>query len=312
MIKRLLMRIYKKINEPKRRKEKREQLIKSGFYIVSEKANPDNILIDTCAIKNKKGLDVIDASEKVSILYAVIEEMDKKKADINGKKNRRQEEQNFICNISKYSMQMLENPKYNLIPYRNTNNEYVDNIILRYLESKSKRKRPTLLTADKLFAVKAKCLGFEYILITGKQEKKTKKETQKTETQKSDKTKLPETKTPEKKVTKKINVVGIVISYIENNITIKRFCRDSIIFLVKADECKEIKLNTENIDVNSFDYIVAIKYMTKYKMVRISKISIEKEDIIQDVNDCKFVNEIYKLPIHETVLEQAKNLLAKV
>lgn len=260
----------------------------------------------------------------MNVLYAVLEEMDKKKAEINKKRNKTQKEREFISNVSKYLDEILQNSKYKIILCYNKNNEYVDNIILRYLKFIPRMKRPTLLTADKLLAAKAKGLHLEYIYITENQIKKTKKEktkskkveTKKVESQqdssKNVKPEIVKNPTPKKQINKKINVVGVLVSYIENNVTIKKYCKDSIIFLVKANECKEISSNLEIIDAKTFDYIVAIKYMTKYKTIRISKIAIEKEDIIQDINYCKFVNEIYKLPIHETVLEQAKNLIAKV
>ena len=50
--------------------------------IVSEKADPDNILIDTCAFTNKRGTKLIEESEKVNVLYVILEEMDKKKWEI--------------------------------------------------------------------------------------------------------------------------------------------------------------------------------------------------------------------------------------
>ena len=227
MIKRLLMRIKtkkeEKITEEKKRKEKREQLIKDELYIVSENANPDNILLDTCALKNEKGLNIIKESNKVNVLYAVLEEMDKKKAEINKKRNKTQKEREFISNVSKYLDEILQNSKYKIILCYNKNNEYVDNIILRYLKFMPRRKRPTLLTADKLLAAKAKGLHLEYIYITENQIKKTKKEkikskkveTKKVESQqdssKNVKPEIVKNPTPKKQINKKINVVGVLV-----------------------------------------------------------------------------------------------------
>lgn len=319
MIKRLLMRIKTKKEEKIKEEKKREELRKDGLYIVSENANPDNILLDTCALKNKKGFDIIKASNKVNILFAVLEEMDKIKRKIGKKKHKTRKEWEFISNVSKFLDEILQNSKYKIILRYNKKNEYVDNIILRYLKFIPRRKRPTLLTADKLLAAKARGQHLEYIYITEKQIKKTKSkksETKKVESQqdstKNDEPEIVKNQTPKKSINNKINVVGISISYNKNNITIKKYCMQSKIFLVKHNKCKQISSNTESIDSNSFDYIVAINYMTKYKAVKIVKIKIEKEDIVQEINCCNFVNEIYKLPIHETVLEQAKNLIAKV
>lgn len=78
MIRQILIRIREKILEEERKEERRKQLIKSGDYIVSENADVNNILIDTCAI-NKRGLNIIERSRKVSVLYATLEEIEKKK-----------------------------------------------------------------------------------------------------------------------------------------------------------------------------------------------------------------------------------------
>ena len=312
MIKKLLIRIKtkkeEKVLKENKRKEKKEKLKKDSSYIVSENANPDNILIDTCALSCKKGSKVIDSSEKVNVLYTVIAEMDKKKADINRKKCKSRQEGILISNILKYSKEMLENPKYNLIKYSYDNKmEYVDDIMLKYLSGVPKRKRPTLLTADKLLAVKAKCLNLEYILITTGQKENGKEKIQSEQKlQNIDEENIKE-KTPEEKKDKKTaGILGKVISYTQDNVKIKSYCKDSIIFLVNADKCKELNSNVENVIKTHFDYFVIIKYMSKYKMVRIVKVMIKK-DIEEEVYDCKFVNEIYKLPIHENVLETAKN-----
>lgn len=50
-------------------------------------------------------------------------------------------------------------------------------------------------------------------------------------------------------------------------------------------------------------------YITKQKVVRIYKMIIYG-GILKEQYDCKFVNEIYKLPIHEEILENAKNQLS--
>lgn len=312
MIKQILIRIKvrkeEKILEENKRKKKKEQLKNDSSYVISENANPDNILIDTCALSCKKGTKVIDASEKVNVLYTVISEMDKKKADINRKKHKSRQEYTLVSNILKYSKEMLENPKYNLIKYCYDNKkEYVDDIILKYLKGVPKRKRPTLLTADKLLAVKAKCLNLEYILITaGQKENGTENIQTEQKLQNTNKEKAKEQTPEEKKDKKAVSILGKVISYTQDNVKIKSYCKDSIIFLVNEDKCNELNTNIDNILDKSFDYLAVVKYMRKYKVVRIAKITIKK-DIEKEVYDCKFVNEIYKLPIHENVLETAKN-----
>lgn len=59
---------------------------------------------------------------------------------------------------------LQDNTKYRLVPWKWTNTGYTDYIILDYLENLPINERPTLLTADQNLALKAKCLGFEYIL----------------------------------------------------------------------------------------------------------------------------------------------------
>lgn len=340
MIRQILIRIREKILEEERKEERRKQLIKSGDYIVSENADANNILIDTCAI-NKRGLNIIERSRKVSVLYATLEEIEKKKFEIKRKSNGNK----FLVNLSKCLNLILQNPNFKVILVENKENEYVDDVVLRYLKHIPKRKRPTLLTADKLLAAKAKGMNIEYICIVLDSQTQT---PEKTETKKAEVTKAETKKveTPQKKsesikskqseknleqqknienksaecpkTTKnakeqKVNVVGKEISYSEGKIKIVNYSKDGKIFSIKANECEELNLslNRENIFEKEIDYIVATKYLPKYKIVKIVKI-VFGEEILQEAYECKFVNEIYKLPIHEEVLEKAKNQLAGV
>ena len=337
MIRQILIRIREKILEEERKEERRKQLIKSGDYIVSENADVNNILIDTCAI-NKRGLNIIERSRKVSVLYATLEEIEKKKFEIKRKNNANK----FLVNLSKCLNLILQNPNFKVILVENKENEYVDDVVLRYLKHIPKRKRPTLLTADKLLAAKAKGMNIEYICIVldsqtqtpekteTKKAEVTKAETKKVETpqkqSESIKSKQPEKNLEQQKniedkssecpkTTKnakepKVNVVGKIISYSEGKLKIVNYSKDGKIFSIKANECEELNLplNRENIFEKEIDYLVATKYLPKYKIVKI----VFGEEILQEAYECKFVNEIYKLPIHEEVLEKAKNQLAGV
>lgn len=293
MIRQILIRIRKKILEEERKEERREQLIKSGDYIVSENADVNNILIDTCAI-NKRGLNIIERSRKVSVLYATLEEIEKKKFEIKRKSNGNK----FLVNLSKCLNLILQNPNFKVILVENKENEYVDDVVLRYLKHTPKRKRPTLLTADKLLAAKAKGMNIEYICIVLDSQTQT---PEKTETKKVE--------------TQKIQALGHVFWYEEGKLKIDRNsnCMDSKVFFIKEGKCEELNLslNEENIFEKEIDYLVVTKYLPKYKIVKIVKI-VFGEEILQEVYKCKFVNEIYKLPIHEEVLEKAKNQLAGV
>ena len=290
MIRQILIRIREKILEEERKEEKRKQLIKSGDYIVSENADVNNILIDTCAI-NKRGLNIIERSRKVSVLYATLEEIEKKKFEIKRKSNGNK----FLVNLSKCLNLILQNPNFKVILVENKENEYVDDVVLRYLKHIPKRKRPTLLTADKLLAAKAKGMNIEYICIVLDSQTQT---PEKTETKKVE--------------TQKIQALGHVFWYEEGKLKIDRNsnCMDSKVFFIKEGKCEELNLslNEENIFEKEIDYLVVTKYLPKYKIVKI----VFGEEILQEVYKCKFVNEIYKLPIHEEVLEKAKNQLAGV
>lgn len=347
MIRQILIRIREKILEEERKEERRKQLIKSGNYIVSENADANNILIDTCAIQSSNGLQIIQNSRKASILYVTLEEIEKKKLEIKKKAIKNRNDYKFLSNLTECVKLILQNTNFKVILVYNKKNEYVDDIILKYLRRIPKRKRPTLLTEDKLLAAKAKGLGIEYICIVPDSQIQT-AENVKAETKKKEATKVETKKveTPQKKsesikskqseknleqqknienksaecpkTTKnakepKVNVVGKVISYSEGKIKIVNYSKDGKIFSIKANECEELNLslNRENIFEKEIDYLVATKYLPKYKIVKIVKI-VFGEEILQEAYECKFVNEIYKLPIHEEVLEKAKNQLAGV
>lgn len=83
-------------------------------------------------------------------------------------------------------------------------------------------------------------------------------------------------------------------------------CRYSSVFLIKGDKCKELKIEKDITIDEPFDYIACTMYITKKKIVRIYKIGVN-EGIYKEQYDCKFINEIYRLPIHDNVLENAKN-----
>lgn len=324
MIRQILIRIREKILEEERKEERREQLIQSGNYIVSKNANMDNILIDTCAMQSKKGLYIIEKSRRANILYATLEEIDKKKVEIIRKRIKEPRDNEFIANVAKCMKEIIQNPKFKVILVRNKCGEYVDNIILKYLKRIPKRKRPTLLTEDKVLAAKAKGMGIEYICIIPDVKKKTEvRKVENSETKKVVSSKKQpkniESKSNKVKVannqkSQKVNVSGKAISYTKGgSLKIKSYSNDSKVFLVKADECEELKLdmNKENIIEKEFDYLVATIYLPKYKRVRLTQI-IFGEETKKEVYECQLVNEIYQIPLHEEILEKAKNQLVSV
>lgn len=127
-------------------------------FIKSPKAQTKKVIIDTCTVAFDKCIDVIEAADSVTVLYCVIREFG------NLKKN---EEKSVEL---KYKIRILEdtllktfNGKYHLVPYRYKDAREADDIIIDYLLELPANERPTLVTADKNLALKAKCLGFEFI-----------------------------------------------------------------------------------------------------------------------------------------------------
>jgi len=126
--------------------------------VQSDNANYDNILVDTCALTSEQGRNVIDNAKQVTFIFATLEEMDKKKK--NSKKS-------FTENIKEYTSKILTSPdKYMLSRFSGYSGEqYVDNILLQYLQILPKQIRPTLLTADRNLAAKAAAFELNYIFV---------------------------------------------------------------------------------------------------------------------------------------------------
>lgn len=125
--------------------------------LFSPNADVNNIALDTCAFKNKTMRDIIENSKTVTVIYAILREFDK------------------VCNQASVSNElkhyikeeedkMLQSKgKYRLVPYNWKNTSYTDEIILDYILTLPYRERPTILTADRNFALRAECLGINYI-----------------------------------------------------------------------------------------------------------------------------------------------------
>lgn len=138
----------------------------------SVSANPNNILVDTCALGSHECLDIIERADSVTFIYSTLTEMDKKEKEIS--KLLKEKLPNvksahvslLLCNIRRYIGKILENPDKFMLShfsgYPNTN--YVDDVLLQYLALLPKQIRPTLLTADKKLSCKALAQGFDYIL----------------------------------------------------------------------------------------------------------------------------------------------------
>ena len=136
----------------------------------SVSANPNNILVDTCALASQECLDIIEKADSVTFIYSTLTEMDKKEKEISKLIKRKlpniKSTHMLLHNIRQYIGKILENPDKFMLShfsgYPNTN--YVDDVLLQYLALLPKQIRPTLLTADKKLSCKALAQGFDYIL----------------------------------------------------------------------------------------------------------------------------------------------------
>lgn len=267
-----------------KKKKERELLKKDGSFIISENADPKNIIVDTCAFSSQKSINIIEKSTNVTVLYQIIKEMEKVALKKHDKEN------GFLLyNIRHYVFKMLlDKPKYHLIKYKN-DNSYVDDILIEYLETLKEKQRPTLLTADKMLSLKAKCLGIEFILVAESLGKKTDDEGSKE---------------------KYTNMFGVKVSYYDKKVRIERIDKNANAYVIVGERYEEIE-NEKEMQSTDLDYVVILKKDKKNKRVRVAKLKISKDKINNEQKECYVINEIYKLDIHPELQEIIKNLLIK-
>lgn len=147
--------------------------------IQSDNVDYNNILVDTCALQTVNGRKIIDNAEHVTFTFATLEEMDQKKREFNKRKVQVNDDLAKLAKqIPIYTSKILTSPdKYMVSKFTGYSDEnYVDNVLLQYLEILPKQIRPTLLTQDRNLAAKAKALELSYIFIdkndTGQNDKK--------------------------------------------------------------------------------------------------------------------------------------------
>lgn len=144
-----------------------EQVLKElheGIQVCSDDVNFNNLLIDTCALTRDKTKELIDRAEHVTFINATIEEMDRKKI-CRDKLNKPLME--LAKNVRKYvNLILSDSEKYMLSLFLGMYDErYADNILIQYQQILPRQIRPTLLTADKELAIKARMYGVPYILL---------------------------------------------------------------------------------------------------------------------------------------------------
>lgn len=218
--------------------------------------------------------------------------MDELKRKIK-KKYINKQEKFLLDNIIFYEKQCIKKSKYHLIFDKHKGkNDYEDENIMLFIEKISEEKRPTLLTADKNLAAKAKSCGFEYILIANHSIKESKgKENIKGGL-----------------VNDKINLYGIEFQLQETKIAIKKYNPKPQIYFVNGETIKLSEKYDEK-SITSFDYIIILVKLERYRKIKIVKVKIVNKMIQKEEIKCETINEIYKQQIPETLLDKGKNLL---
>lgn len=321
--------------------EARRQLLKSKSYIFSYNANPNFVLVDTCAFQYEKGLEIIDNAKKVIIINSIMKEMNKVLAKKIQKKQRNEKERKLVENISFYKREIVAKDKYKLIANKEAiNSSYCDDRILEFLNDIFKEEKPTLLTADVELAERAKSYEFEYILIVNNNTSNKAKKKEKTldhivsieeekivkeeqtintekenliendicEEEKSDKFEsfkiLPNNKT--------FQFYGVTFKVKNEEIFIKKFNPHAKVFISATNKMTEVtERKTKNIvKISDFDNIVVLAKRQKNKEVQGVKIIIVNGEIKCNEEIYEFLDEIYISTIlPEELQEEAKELM---
>lgn len=291
--------------------QKNEEKTIRGSFICSKNADKNNLILDTCALQFKETIMMIDESDKVTVLYSTLDEMDQKKRK---KKNLKPNEIFLNIMISKYSQKFLkETEKYRLVPFIGDN--YNDASILKYLMQQPTSERQTILTADILFAAKAKCLGLEYIFYSredpsaGTEKEALRKTTLPPENETIiEKNYDSQIKNEENDI--KFYDLGVQIIFQKEKISIKKFNCNADVFYVKGEKCVYIAEHETEID-RDVDYIAVVGRGRKCDSVKVVKEMVKNQKPAKEDRKYATINEIYASEgeLHEDILECCKNLL---
>ena len=145
--------------------EQNKERLCQGIIVASEDVNFNNLLIDTCALTRSKTKELIDGAEHVTFINATIEEMDRKK-DCKDKLDKSL--MKLAKKVKEYvNLILSDSEKYMLSPFLGMHDErYADNILIQYQQILPRQIRPTLLTADKELAIKARMYQVPFILLS--------------------------------------------------------------------------------------------------------------------------------------------------
>lgn len=286
----------------------RRKLLESKSYIFSNNANPNFVLVDTCAFQFKKGLEIIDNAKKVIIINSIMKEMNKVQKKLAGEKLGR--------TIRFYKKEIAAKEKYKIISNKKSiNSNYCDDSILEFLSGIPKNEeRPTLLTADVELTERAKSYGFEYILIvnnTSNEDKKKEKMLEpivQIEEENSDKNEsfevLPKNKT--------FQFYGATFKVKNEEIFIKKFNPHAKVFISATNKITEVtEINTKKIvKISEFDNIVVLARSQKNRDIKGTKIVIVDGEIQCEEEIYTFLNEIYlSKMLPEELQNEAKKLM---
>lgn len=286
----------------------RRKLLESKSYIFSNNANPNFVLVDTCAFQFKKGLEIIDNAKKVIIINSIMKEMNKVQKKLAGEKLGR--------TIRFYKKEIAAKEKYKIISNKKSiNSNYCDDSILEFLSGIPKNEeRPTLLTADVELTERAKSYGFEYILIvnnTSNEDKKKEKMLEpivQIEEENSDKNEsfevLPKNKT--------FQFYGATFKVEKEYICIRKFNPHSKVFIAAPNEVTEIteRIKKQIFKISEFDNLLVLARQNNNREIKAAKIVIVDGEIQYDEEIYTFLNDIYlSKMLPEELQNEAKKLM---
>ena len=314
----LLKKNDRKEEEEEKAVEARRELLKESSYRFSANANPNFILMDTCALQFKKGIDLLEKSEKVVVIESILEEMEKVLKEKRKKKNKTVNDEFLIKHIKEYQKKIAKETKYNKVLDTGEKYKYVDNRILYFLYNLSEEDRPTLLTADVNLANRANCYGLEYILVTNTtitQEEKqietkqgsVEKQQESVELETSKNIQIVKSSNEQEKITK-TNILGVSFKLEEDKILIRKYNPNPDIYFVKDKQIQLIKKQDE-MELAKFDYIILLLRLKHYREVRVVKLVVVNNKIEVEKERITFLNEIYQIEMPEEIQNETKELL---
>lgn len=225
-------------------------------FLISSHANANNIILDTSSLEYDEAIQVITKSRKVTILYATIKEFD----SVSQKETVSQYLKYIIREQTRLILNSNNSSKYRLVPWNWKSSEYTDDIILDYLSNTSVCERPTLLTADQNLALKAKCLGFEYILyLVANQDLVVEQQ--------------PKTINREE-TSKKISISSTTIR--EDLVNIRKYNQYALIYSVTNDHCKNI-LDPKELEKADYYAVVSRSKKGCVKIQKLKMVSNKKQ-----------------------------------